>query len=279
MPVIQLYRHGATIGTPPTKNTHDRGKRQAVEGWTSKSARANTTFLQSVELADLWGYGFAFTLTLKDCPETHEEWQTLRTNFIKRLRRKGLIRLHWVTEWQRRGVPHLHGVAYFDDWVFSPEELKRTWCSLAEKYTASHWSQDVKPISDSLGWLKYLAKHASRGAMHYQRSSENIPKGWQKTGRIWGKVGDWPIVEPLRIELDNDGRDRYRRIIRSYLISVARTPVRGKIMTRSITYARIMLKSNNQTKSNVAGLRTWIPEKLTLEILDYLKKSGFRVEM
>jgi hypothetical protein len=279
MPVTKLYPHGSTTGTAPMKNTHERARRSDVQGWTPKSARSNTAFLRSVTLDKLWGYGFAFTLTLKTCPETHQHWQKIRENYTKRLQRKGLIRLHWVTEWQRRGVPHLHGFAYFEDHMVGRSALLEDWIKLANCYGAERWSQNVKSISDSLGWLKYLAKHASRGASHYQRSAENIPKGWEKTGRIWGKSGDWPTEEPLEFELDREANFKYRRLIRSYRISEARTPVRGKIMTNSITYARRMLKNSNPTRSEVQGLSTWIPISTNLKFMSLLKSQGYNVEM
>jgi hypothetical protein len=279
MPVIKLYQHGSTSGTAPLKNTHERARRSDVQGWTPKTARSNTAFLRSVTLSKLWGHGFAFTLTLKTCPPTHEHWQKLRKNFVKRLMRNGLIRLHWVTEWQRRGVPHLHGVAYFETKVGVPQALINTWVSMTYEYGSREFAQDVKPINDSLGWLKYLAKHASRGASHYQRSPENIPEGWLKTGRIWGKSGDWPTEDPLEFELDNLANFAYRRIIRRLRIAEARTPVHGQINSSAIRHARSMLKSNNPNESQVRGTSIWLPLDTNLAIMTYLKAAGHDVSM
>ena len=105
MPVITVYQHGQSSGTPPMRNDHQRAKRDDVTGWSDKTARSNTRFLQSVSLDGLSGHGFAFTLTLRDCPESHDDWHKIRKAFTMRLQRSGMIRLHWVTEWQRRGVP------------------------------------------------------------------------------------------------------------------------------------------------------------------------------
>ena len=47
--------------------------------------------------------GLSGSLTLRDCPPSHDDWKTLREALFFRLRRKGLYRLHWLTEWQKRG--------------------------------------------------------------------------------------------------------------------------------------------------------------------------------
>ena len=277
MPIISVYQHGSTSGTPPMRNDHDRAKRQNCKGWSPKTARSNTAFLRSVVLDDLNGIGFAFTLTLKNCPETHADWHKLRRSMELRLRRMGMLRIHWVTEWQRRGVPHLHGVVYFPESIENghriPSAIIDHWLSAGLKYSCRPQSQNVKPITDSLGWLKYLAKHASRGAHHYQRASENIPKGWENTGRMWGKVGTWPTAEPMKFELTREGNFSYRRVLRNYRISLAR----NEGNPRSITAARSMLKSNTRNHSEVRGTSAWVPEGVSLSILAYLASSGFDV--
>ena len=278
MPIITVYQHGLTSGTPPMRNDHKRAKRDKVKGWTSKTARSNTSFLRSVVLDDLSGNGLAFTLTIKECPLTHADWHKARKAFLMRLLRMGAIRYHWVTEWQRRGVPHLHGVAYFPEPI-SEESLNlrpailEQWLKVASQYTCSIHAQNCKPISDSLGWLQYLAKHASRGAHHYQRSAANIPEGWKDTGRMWGKGGAWPIADPMKFELDKAGNFAYRRILRGYRKSQAR--FEGNLL--GIVSARRMLKSNLRSLSEVRGTSAWIPEAVTMQILSHLAASGHAV--
>ena len=114
MPTVKLYHHGATGGVAPTKNTHERSIRGDVEGWTASSTRSNTRFLYSVEHEKLYGIGFALSLTIRDCPESHDQWHKIRRAFLMRLSRMGLIRCHWLTEWQRRGCPHLHAAVWFE---------------------------------------------------------------------------------------------------------------------------------------------------------------------
>jgi len=255
-----------------------RAKRDEVSGWSSKTARSNTRFLQSVKLDSLSGVGVAFTLTLKNCPENADDWHKLRRAFSMRLQRAGMSRLHWVTEWQRRGVPHLHGVAYFPP-DRSPEAycnlILGHWLQIAERYVCAIWGQNAKPITNSLGWLQYLAKHASRGAGHYQRSSESIPDGWKKkTGRMWGKWGEWDTGDPSKFEVNMTAFHAYRRRFRAYRISEARSSCDW----RSLKYARRCLKSNLASLSRVRGTSGWIPEEAHMAMVHWLAAAGYTVE-
>lgn len=231
-----------------------------------------------MKLDSLTGTGISFTLTLKNCPESSADWHKLRKAFIMRLQRAGMVRLHWVTEWQRRGVPHLHGVAYFPenispDWLGS--FIVQHWIKVAENYICAPWAQNSKPVTNALGWLQYLAKHASRGAGHYQRSSDSIPEGWKtKTGRMWGKWGDWDIGDPSKFNVNMPAFHAYRRIFRAYRVSEARAASDW----RSLKYSRRCLKSNHENLSRVRGTSGWIPEEVHLSIIHCLAASGHIVE-
>lgn len=283
MATVKVYHHGATAGVPPMKNSHERTPRGEVEGWSASSTRSNTRFLYSVQENGLTGLGFALSLTIRDCPDTHEDWHTLRTSFLKRLKRMGLIRCHWLTEWQRRGCPHLHAAVWFEPLPDLEPHLQAkafafkiisAWLELTEeKYRAGWKSQDIKPITDSIGWFKYLSKHASRGLGHYQRNPESIPKGWKKTGRMWGKTGEWPIGEPISFDLSMPAFWAYRRIIRGYRKSDARAsknPLR-------IVSARRMLQCTNQKQSAVRGVSEWVEAEISLNVMHHLLESGYEI--
>lgn len=259
------------------KNDHTRAKRGDCEGWTYSSTRSNTRFLYSIEESGLTGTGFALTLTLKHCPETHDDWHKMRRAFIKRIERLGLVRSHWLTEWQRRGVPHLHAAIWLD---CSPDEfgvykklIMGAWLAVAGKYEPSSRSQHVAPIADAVGWFKYLSKHASRGLHHYQRSPDGIPDGWRKTGRMWGHTGDWPIRESVSFELDNQAWAAFRRIVRGYRVANARaSQSRARIKS-----ARRMLKCSDRRQSEVRGVSEWIEESTQMQIFAHLAAEGFSV--
>lgn len=294
MPVVKLYPNGLTGGTPPASRSCKPPKRGDCEGWTARTSRGNTRFLYSVRSQELQYsadgrplVGVAGSLTLKDCPASHEEWISLRRALVERFRRKGLYRLHWLTEWQKRGCPHLHFAAWFDlgkvDALCAKLDLpgtalfpliKADWLMLSAPYRSSDQAQHLSPISNELGWLQYLSKHASRGAAHYQRASSTIPQGWQKTGRMWGHLGDFPTREPLGLELDRQGWFRFRRIVRAWRLAHARI----RISPKRIQFARHMLRCGNRSLSEVRGVSEWIPLDLGLLIAHWLEKSGSDID-
>lgn len=264
---ITLNLHGGKSGTAPSALPvkHARGD---VSGWTPKSARGNTEFLQSVEYNGLSGLGLAFTGTIKDCPLTPDDWHQLRNSFTRRLKRLGLIRFHWVTEWQRRGVPHLHGMFFFpecsgSDYISLVKSISYAWLSLAKPYGGLSRGVHIVPMTDARGWAEYEAKHASRGCNHYQRSKTNIPKEWQsKTGRVWGKGGEWPVQESMVFATSGDVFWRFRRLVRSWRLSEARASCKP----RRIDYARKSLKCNNRKLSAVRGTNDWISHTLSMTL-------------
>lgn len=258
---ISLSLHGCKAGTPPSSNNHVRALRKTVGGWSSSSSRRNIDFLRSVEPNSLTGIGIAFTGTLKTCPPSSDDWHRLRNAFDRRLRRMGLIRSHWVTEWQRRGVPHLHCALWFPD--CTPEEtiklrldIIRHWLAVNTQYGASSNGQHLTMLTDAIGWFQYVAKHAARGVGHYQRSPENVPQEWKmKTGRMWGKTGDWATREPLTLTIPSDSYHAFRRMCRNWRIADARaTGNRYRIKS-----ARNMLKCNERGFSVVRGVSEWLP--------------------
>lgn len=273
MPVLKSYRHGLTGGIPPMKNDHQRAKRGAVEGWSEGATRRNTAFLRSIREDRLTGAGLAFTLTLRDCPPSADAWHAIRTAWEKRMRRAGMIRLHWVTEWQRRGVPHLHGAIWWPD-AYHVRRIVDAWVAVAEPYGAGIKGQQVRVIDGPVGWFQYLSKHASRGVKHYQRSAENLPAGWQKrTGRVWGKSGDWPLMEPVVYRLDHAGFWAFRRLVRGWRVADARAS--GDAYR--LATARSMLTCHDQATSAVRGVSEWVPGDVQDLMVLSVAARGFEV--
>ena len=97
MPIVTVYRHGATAGVPPMKNDHLRALRGEVGGWSEGATRRNTRFLYSIREDLLTGAGMAITLTLRTCPESAQAWHRIRRAWEMRMVRAGMTRLHWVT--------------------------------------------------------------------------------------------------------------------------------------------------------------------------------------
>lgn len=262
-----------------------REPRGEVQGWSMGATRRNVEFLYSIREDQLHGVGFAVTLTLRDCPATPDDWHRLRLAWTKRMERAGMLRLHWVTEWQRRGVPHLHGAIWFPAELVERHgrdrivwKLTGDWVELASSHGAGWRGQQAHLLTGAVGWFQYVSKHAARGVKHYQRAAENVPKQWQsKTGRVWGKRGDWPVQERLRLNLQDQHGDggwfAYRRLVRSWRVADARA---SGVPSRIIS-ARRMLACNDPPLSRVRGVSEWMGQDLTLALIANLAYRGYQV--
>lgn len=253
------------------------GLRGEIGGWSVAATRRNTGFLRTVNEKRLTGAGVAVTLTLRDCPPTSDDWHRIRRAWIERMRRAGMVRLHWVTEWQRRGVPHLHGAIWFPD-RYEMRAPIEAWCEVAGAYGAGWKGQHVRIIDGPIGWFQYLSKHAARGVKHYQRSAEGIPDSWKKkTGRVWGHAGDWPTQDPVRIELQDQHGDggyfAFRRMVRSWRIADARAE-RNAFRIRQ---ARGMLKANTPERARIIPVSEWVNAQGALQFLGNLAERGYEV--
>ena len=259
-----------------------RGK---AKGWTAAVARRNTSFLMAVDAGALSGVGVSATLTIgRDgppvSPKMFEGW---RRSLIERLRRMGLVRLHWVLEFQRSGAPHLHLMAYFQrgDARGLSDTVKSHWLQIVEPTGAAIWSQHAVPVTSPLGWKQYLAKHGSRGAAHYQRSV--LPAGWEEPGRMWGKSGEWPSIA-AEFETDDAALNWLRRRVRAWRLAdarqaLARARERGDeraaaVAVRRIVSARHMLRCGSETASHCRGATEWLPRSLSARLLAHVQQCG-----
>lgn len=279
MPKLTVSRHGLTAAIPPRRDpmTPIGGLRGEVAGWSQAATRRNTGFLRTIDERKLSGAGVALTLTLRECPPTPQAWHALRKAWIERMRRAGMVRLHWVTEWQRRGVPHLHCALWFPD-AYDIGGPLRAWVELAEKYGAGLKGQHGRMIDGPVGWFQYLSKHAARGVKHYQRSSDSIPPAWkQKTGRVWGHSGEWVLQAPIALHLEgregDGGYFAFRRLVRSWRVADARSS--GDLWR--LRQARQMLQANNRPASEVRPVSEWVSQAEALMFLGNLAERGYLV--
>lgn len=277
MPIQTVYPHGGKGGVAPMKNNHLRAPRGEVQGWSDGATRRNTQFLMSVREHELTGAGVALTLTVRDCPASAQDWHKIRRAWIERMRRAGMVRLHWVTEWQRRGVPHLHCAIWFDD-RYRIREAIDAWVAVAWDYGALPRGQHGRVIDGPVGWFQYLSKHAARGVKHYQRNALNMPEGWQrKTGRVWGHVGHWPLQEAVRFNLEDHHGDggwfAYRRLVRSW----RRADARASGDQFRIRSARRMLRCSDQSRSRLIGFMEWMPYEVNMALIGNVATRGYSV--
>lgn len=232
-------------------------------------------FLMSVLWDQLPPLGWSVSLSILDCPPTPKDWHDRRRAFIERLRRMGLDLAHWLTEWQRRQVPHLHGALFFGpESEATARKIEEAWLGAMAEFRPHANAQHVAPLYDSLGWAQYLSKHAARGLRHYQRAPENIPPAWLgKTGRMWGKVGQWPQQDAAALTLSMPGFHAFRRILRARRRADARASGNG----RRIAHARRMLKCSDEKRSAVRGGSDWCDLEEGLSLVAAVRSLGHDV--
>ena len=230
-------------------------------------------FLRSIEEHRLQGVGLALTLTIRSCPPTPEAWARLIELWVKRQRRGGCSVLHWVMEFQRRGVPHLHVAAWYDPEGLRPATVEASrvvkrslhsmhdgveahrraavsavfdWLQVAEEFEPEARGQHAKPIVGPVGWFVYLGKHCGRGRAHYQRQQKAMPKPWASAPRAWGKSGSWPLQAPQELVIGSREFHRLRRLVRRQRVARARAAVPGPGWAWHALYAPIF--SREQTR-------------------------------
>lgn len=272
MPSITFYRHGLTASIPNMGNPNPP-KRGRVVGWSAAAARRNTNFLRSIDERDLGenAIGYALTLTVRQCPPAPADWTRAVNAWVRRQSRGGMKRLHWVMEFQRRGVPHLHAAIWYtlqlpgeDGTTAATRVIGRQiamvddWLELAEPFGAGRKGQHWRVIDGPVGWFQYMAKHCSRSKVHYQRQRDAVPAAWASSPRVWGSRGDWPIVEPTTATVSGRTFHRLRRLVRSARLAEARAGL--PLNRRQVSLLRRMLKCPEQKLSSVRPVSEWMDE-------------------
>ena len=279
MPKVTLRPGGINIAVPGPSNPLP--PRSAIAGWTEGAARRNRQFLQSIDLEQVTGHGFFYTLTLRDLPPSSADWGRMIKAWLCWLRDHGVARFHWVIEFQRRGVPHLHVVAYWDtaDDPLAPFLAVDHWLKLSAPYGSLPIGQSVVHCDQRVELLRYMAKHSARSVEHYQRRRGDMPEGWQTTGRLWGASRSWPTSTEA-FEVNERAFWLLRRLTRSYRIAQARKrlararrsgdPSACVAARRSLTSSRSCLRCPNRAHSRVRPLALWIPEGVSWAFLGLL---------
>lgn len=278
MATVKAYRNGVTMGVGNPCPTG--GRRGEVVGWSRSAVQRHKRWLYGVDAPRLSGKGYAVTLTMRDCPASSDEWSSALQRFLQRVRdMPGFVRLHWVVEWQRRGTPHVHMAVYVTDSAAgstrSGWRFVEHWLSVTAGWRSAPPGQHVRAIDGPVGWLQYLSKHAARGVAHYQRCGR--PAGWDRTGRLWGYRGAWPVVAPLEASLTPDEYWRLRRSVRSCALAAARARASAcaragdragaAVEWQRVSYLRRMLKCGDRRLSAVRGVSEWVPEAVMVDLL------------
>lgn len=296
MPTVTVYPTGTTAGTPASARHVPESKRGDVAGWSKESARRHAAFLRSIDHQAVEGALYSFTLTVRDTPETAAEWSRIRNAWLTRLRTRvpveprsslddvpttdppTLLAYHWVTEWQRRGTPHMHGALLWSKPLTVPQRLwvLRSWVEVAKTFRPSLIAQDLGATMSAASWSRYVAKHSARSAGHYQRRA--MPPGWKASGRLWGASRDgWPR-RAERFAVDAAGGYQYRRLVRGWRIADARKEKDPETRRHRIASARRMLRAPEGWAGRVRGVSEWVPEEAALEMLRWVAWAGYDVQ-
>ena len=251
------------------------GIKLPLAGWTYISSRSNQRFLMSVDPLQLNFQqsiqGHTYTLTYRDCP-TVKEFQRHRNRLLEFMQRSGFFLIHWVVEWQRRGVPHLHLMGYWErqgpeiyvrgkhDIIYSPNYVREYWRNITNNPIGGR-AQHQGRIQHVIGWLLYVSKHAIKGVSNYQRASENIPASWQgkPTGRMWGYRGAWPRPDPEKSVFADD---RHFWAFRRLVWALFRSKGSRTSKPNTIEHDTILTSAHSGVSLN------WVSAALTQRLFD-----------
>jgi hypothetical protein len=294
MPKITLMPQGINAAFAGVNSYPER--RGVIRGLSAGAARRQQQTLMSTDISQLYGAPVSFTLTVRDVPPTAEDWDKAKRALWMRFRRYGVVRVHWCLEWTRRGRPHLHGLAFLGThkgqpgrWVhekylgtywecFTPHVLVQWWSEVAGCWGVSPKGQHVSVRETTeAAWLRYMAKHASRGVGHYQRQAEAVPEGWRTTGRMWGTFGaPWPILAEKR-DVPTWVFHRFRRQVRALARSRAKLHIqKGKAHGNAVQirqgkatlrYLSRLSRISDPRKSASFYFKEWVPIEIADEML------------
>jgi len=306
MPVLTMAPSGSGLSSGGG-GTHERVKRERCKGWTVGAAGRQRRFLMAVRSDLLDGQGLAVTLTMRDLPAGPEELHDALELFERYCRHRGMLRGHWVTEDQARGIPHFHLALYFPEMSAAAaaelgRDLVAKWCAIASCWGARPVAQHVDAIKSGAGWSKYCAKHASRSVRHYQR--EGLPAGWDHSGRLWGKWetegNEWP-TEELRLYVDAETFLELRRMLRAWRhadackalraaqasLRAARDDAWRRTAEHHVRVATGRVRSTKRPRqpagdtldavrkvSGAMGMREWVPMAVMDQMLRFLELTA-----
>lgn len=282
---VKVYPHGVVLSLPG--NSVSPGvKRGKVKGWTAEVSRRNSTFLMSIPFDDLSGTAYAVTLTIPagQVPSS-EDYHRMIDNLLKRGRRGGWLRWHWLIECTAKATPHIHMTVWAPDDISEEDfslQVFGYWAKIVGKagIKININAQHVAQIT-STGWLQYVSKHGARGSKQYQR--EILPDSWrERPGRMWGygPRSEWDIERlPIIADVDRKQFWEYRRYLRAWAKANARKVKNDRLRARYIRQARTMLRCGEPSLSPVKPVSLWIPDHVSQKLLFQVEVKLSSVEL
>lgn len=252
------------------------GIRGVVSGWSRGASKRHEEWLQSIDTERLhaeW-HLYGITLTVREAPKLAVDWRQLRQRWVRKIKRffgwksQDFI-MCYVTEVTKRGIPHYH-LTLGTPTELCPLHQKQIiefWVQIASDYGTTLAAQCIKPVTSAAGWSRYLAKHSARSVYHYQRNVRVA--GWKSTGRLWGKIGPWPVAS-ARFIFDSKGYVQLRRFLRAYGRSIIKTRYTEQSQTKKVlaSYDSYLAKTNGD------GSNWWISSKTVQRMVENIARTS-----
>lgn len=307
MPTISIRAHGVSASKFQQVVNTETGEivklaafqppeRTATKGWTPNVARRNEQRLQQVDFDAIDGVPAFVTLTMPSQQMSDVSAAMFHgwlKSWLRYMKRHGLGHYYWILEFQASGNPHLHVLVWLDrDWdALEQYHALRSWVNMLNKsgvgarLQGQIWESidvggvitvDGKPVpAHPERVLMYLAKHAARGVVHYQRQIENMPDDWQyRSGRVWGHDRGLPLREQEDFETDYPTFWTFRRLVRRWRLAEARGIKDADRRRAAIVQARGSLKCGRPDISPYRGVSAWLPAFVASQLLDAAVNMG-----
>lgn len=307
MPTISIRAHGVSASKYQQMVNPGTGEivkltafqppeRTATKGWTVNVARRNEQRLQQVDFEAIDGIPAFVTLTMpaqQMADVSAAMFHSWLKSWLRYMKRHGLLHYYWILEFQATGNPHLHLLVWLDhDWEpLEQYRALRSWVNMLNKSGVGARLQGQIWENIDVGGeitvdgetvpahpervLMYLAKHAARGVAHYQRQIANMPEDWQyRSGRVWGHDRSLPLREQEDVETDYPTFWTFRRLVRRWRCSEARSIKDHDRRRQAISQARRSLRCSRRDVSPYRGVSAWLPADVASQLLDAAEAMG-----
>lgn len=297
MPKMRMLHSGVSLfagtGVSADRMTErQKHNRADNRGWTTQATRNLANYLMALDLVAVAGYPCEATLTIPaDCMGrvSSELMHRMLHNWLRAMGRHGMSHYVWVLEFTANRTAHIHVTMWLDapipeaEWAGAyPKVLWVRQC-LAHDVPALLSAQDFKHLDDTPeNWLKYVAKHSTRGVKHYQRLMDGLPDDWRRhPGAMWGhdrKLDDY-LGERMDLSMSMRAFWAFRREIRRRMVQQAKTISDPRKRGRNIVAARRCLKTrltpDEWRDKNAAAAcgRRWRPESAFHGIRVWMSQS------
>lgn len=263
--------HERVLTVADTHTGHSRApkaaKRGTVKGISSKSRMRLIRLLAQISRPDEPVF---ITLTYRGFAVDFRTWKTHLHNFRRVLADDfpdycGL----WRLEFQERGAPHFHILAWLVREVVLAEveaRLAQVWCRVIGQETAANLEHGctVEPVTDFRACAFYLSLYQAKDSQ--DRKDIN-------TGREWGvwkreRLGLQPISKTLF-----DGREfnLFRRIIRRHYVSFLRRS--GKGTTYTDADGKPVVRGYLRALRRPQGFTTFLPYQHAAKLVRWIEEQ------